>query len=476
MQSTILSYFPYPTPRPVQAEVLQLIEKEWENYDVFCLVVPVAGGKTALARTLQQWTGNASCITPSNLLVNQFLEEFPATPTLHRLDSYWCGEWLQSCAATRGRRKKFCSGCTCSGDLSTAKYRRGPGIYNYYTYMAHRLYRKTLVIDEAHGVINTIQDRLAQIVWRHDYRWPSQFNKPEQILDWILKQPARIQAHKKILQLKQALTDVVPSHVIQFTEEAFNGKGTLRGEPEMRACIKLYPVDVREAPPMLWPTEVEKIIMMSATIGPVDIEALGLASRRVLYIQSGSPIPVERRPIQLLDVVDLNHQNLEDSVPAIAAELANIAAYHSSEKGIIHATYRMAELLRGKLDSRFMFHTQLNKRERYEAFRLSPPSEGRILVACGMFEGIDLPEDLGRWQVIIKCPWKSLGDAAIKYKAEKDPDWYNWETLKDLIQASGRICRTPTDYGTTYILDSSVHRLLEQSSHLLPKWFEEAIV
>lgn len=123
-----------------------------------------------------------------------------------------------------------------------------------------------------------------------------------------------------------------------------------------------------------------------------------------------------------------------------------------------------------------MFHDKENKRDVYAAFRAADPADGAILVASGLYEGVDLPEDLGRWQVISKIPWMSLGNPAIRHLAELDPEWYLWETIKTVIQGCGRICRTPTDFGITYVQDASVHRILTEGGHMLPKWWTDAIL
>jgi len=214
---------------------------------------------------------------------------------------------------------------------------------------------------------------------------------------------------------------------------------------------------------------------MSATIGPVDITELGLQQKKVLYLDAEHPIAPENRPVQLLNTCALTHTNLAAEMNMILSEIQGVADYHAGEKGVIHATYRLAEMLQPHLGGRFLFHTRENKQQVYQRFRESDPAEGLVLVACGMYEGIDLPDDLGRWQVIAKCPWKSLGDPAIRYKAEQDPDWYSWSTLRDLIQAAGRICRHESDFGITYVLDSTATRLIDSSRQLVPRWFLDAI-
>lgn len=423
---------------------------------------------------------SVSCITPTNQLVEQFRDEFPDTPTMSRLDSYYCDTWKRPCSITRAKCRSFCRGgiCPASGELSEAKYRRGPGIYNYHTYLAHGIFREVLVIDEAHNLIPVIRDRLGLTIWAHDYKFPRNMYSNEQIAEWIATLPANRQNHKKIKLLKEAVTFRVPQYIVERTRAQFNGKGTIRGQPEDRDCLRLLPVDISNAPPMFWPPkEVEKKILLSATIGRKDVEQLGLRGK-TLYIDCKSPIPAENRPIILQDVVSVNYANLVPASVELAKYITNVVDYHSGEKGIIHATYKMSELLRQSLPGeRFMFHTRSDKRDVYEKFRLSAPTEGRVLVACGMYEGIDLPEDMGRFQIISKIPWSSLANPAIRHLAELDPEWFTWETLKIFIQACGRISRTPEDHGITYVPDTSVHRLLQDGfrHNLIPDWFNEAI-
>lgn len=483
--------FPYEIPRPAQVEVLDTLSRNWSEFDVFVITVPTAGGKTALAKSIMDTIRSTSCITPTNLLVSQFLDEFPETPTLARLDSYWCEKWDRPCPITRAKLRNFCSPkrddckCPAASDLATAKYQKGPGIYNYHTYTAHRLHRDVLIVDEAHNLIPFLKDRFSELVWQHDYKYPSNAWSYEQILKWINELPARLKKHKKIALLHEAVKFQVPTHVAQRTTEEFNGKGTVRGRPEQRDCIKLLPVDISQSPKILWPTSVKKLVLMSATIGKKDIEQLGLGNRRILYIDCKSPIPPERRLIVPLDTVSVNRHSMESvtdgtgrggAVLTLSNEINKIVEHHTGEKGIIHATYQLSGLLRSHLDGpRFMFHGRHDKSDVYQQYRDSKPEEGRVLVACGLYEGIDLPDDMGRFQVISKIPWLSLGNPAIKHLAELDPEWYVWECLKTTIQACGRICRHPEDFGVTYITDSSFQRLYREGMHMCPEWFLEAI-
>lgn len=470
--------FPYPQPREIQTQTLDLLASNWDKYDVFVIKAPTAFGKTSLARTIMNACHSVSVITPTNLLVDQFLQEFPDTPKLSRLDSYYCDEWKRPCPVTRAKLLQFCKGCTCGGDLATAKYKKGPGVYNYHTYLAHKLYRDVLVVDEAHNLLPVIRDRLALKLWQHDYKYPHNMRSTEQMKEWVESLSENKQKTKKITAFREAVCYSAPLYIPQRTTDWFNGKGTIRNEPEERDLIKLLPVSLTDAPPLFWPREVRKVVLMSATISVKDVEQLGLGGkRRVCYIECKSPIPSGVRPIVIDNLVSVNRNNMEESAAKLATYINDLADFHQGEKGVIHATYQMASILAQHLHGpRYLFHNRENKKQQYKLFRDSRPSDGRILVACGMYEGIDLPEDMGRWQIISKIPWQSLGSPAVRHLAEKDPEWYIWETVKTVIQACGRICRTPDDFGVTYIPDSSFWRMYNDARDLIPQWFRDGIV
>lgn len=477
MSLDFLAHFPYPEARDIQSSVIKILGENWHDYDVFVLSLPTAWGKTALSKTMMGALHSVSVVTPTNQLVNQFQEEFPDTRRLSRLDSYRCEPWARPCSVTRGKLGGFCKGCECSSDLAVAKYRGGPGIYNYHIYLAHKLYRDTLIVDEAHNLVPTIRDRMALKIWQHDYAYPDNMYNSQQIADWIRTLSPTKRRHKKIQTLWESVTHDVPDYQPQRTTDLFNGKGTSRGHPETRDCIKLLPVDISGAPPLFWPRDVEKIVLLSATISHNDVKALGLTSKRVLYIDAESPIPAERRPIVRVPLVSVNRHNIGESADTIARYIEDvIIPHHPGQKGVIHASYQLAAILRSKLiGHQYLFHSRDNKSDVYEQFRAAPAESGRILVASGMYEGVDLPYDLGRWQVIAKIPWQSLESPAVRYQSERDPEWYSWETIRTLIQACGRICRTPTDHGVTVILDSSVDRLLDSYIHLFPEWWIDGL-
>jgi Rad3-related DNA helicase len=94
------------------------------------------------------------------------------------------------------------------------------------------------------------------------------------------------------------------------------------------------------------------------------------------------------------------------------------------------------------------------------------------LVSPSITEGLDLKHELGRFAIFVKVPFPALGDAWIKRRMQLSDEWYKRQTLKEMIQGSGRICRDHSDWGITYILDESFTFLFEKTKDtMIPQWW-----
>lgn len=473
----MLEFFPG-LPRPIQVQALQQIEDNWDKADVFVVNLPVGAGKSRIAVTLSRWANTrkkmgSSIITPTNVLVDQYKTDFPKLPTLSKKDSYTCNfsteQYKISCKDTHSKRKIHCKDCPYVKGIRQS-HAVPYGVYNNHIYLAHKLYRPLLISDEAHNLVRVLQDRAAKIFWHHDYGFPGWVKDYGTLVRWIEAEP-RFDDDARLQLLHKEVTNNKVRYVITRTTDLFRG--------QERECIKMSPVDVRDQPPLFWPGgQVRKIILLSATIGHKDVEQLGLDKRRVFTVNATSPVDAERRPVVVLSTCSMAYAKQQENLPVLAEVIRNLLNDHT-EKGLIHITYSLAALLRPLLadEPRLRWHTRDNARDVYTAFKEEPASTGAVLVASGMYEGIDLPYDAARWQVITKVPYPSLAEPAVKYLADSDSDWYAWETAKSLLQASGRIVRATDDWGITYIIDSTFeHRLYRDHSHLFPQWWKESLV
>ncbi len=225
------------------------------------------------------------------------------------------------------------------------------------------------------------------------------------------------------------------------------------------------------------------ILCMSATILDKNAfcKSVGLPLDKVKYIPVQSDFPVENRLIYPMSVQKLNSRTLQDEKvqETIAKSIDKILDKHSRDKGIIHTTsYKQSNFIKNHLSS--------TNRARiietgYQLDRVKLLSDHRqrtdasVLMSPSLHTGLDLKDELSRFQVMVKVPYPDMGDRWIKAKMEKSQEWYNWQTALKLVQAYGRSIRSKTDYAKTYILDSQFAYFVSMNRNILPKWFTDAI-
>ena len=145
-------------------------------------------------------------------------------------------------------------------------------------------------------------------------------------------------------------------------------------------------------------------------------------------------------------------------------------------RGIIHTvSYALGDTLRD-LSDRLIFHGSTDKEVQFQKFIKTP---GSVFVSPSSTRGVDLKGDLARWAVILKCPYLSLGDSHIQQRLFNSGNWgslwYSSQAADNIVQACGRIVRDFDDYGTTYILDTQVGKLLKRNASLFPQWWRDSV-
>lgn len=322
------------------------------------------------------------------------------------------------------------------------------------------------VVHNCHNLVSFLRDAAGKKIWRHEYHYPENVRTYGQLYSWVVTELEVKPGDKKLSLLKEELETGENQFLVERTREDFRG--------EERDVIKLSPLDVSNHPPILWPEKkVKKLILLSATMNLRDLMDLGLDKRRVMTINTKSPIPKERRPLVYVRDFNLSYKNQETNLPLVAEWISKFLD-ENPERGFIHAPYGLAWKLRQHLNHpRFIFHDTKSRQSAFDTYR---ETEGAVLVASGMAEGVSLNDDLGRWQIILKVPWPSLAEPAIKWKAENDPDFYLNATVKEISQAYGRVCRGEKDWGKTILLDNSFDFLKRRGDKFFPPWLKEAIV
>lgn len=222
-----------------------------------------------------------------------------------------------------------------------------------------------------------------------------------------------------------------------------------------------------------------KFFLTSATIPDFDyfINLFGWDKDEVSTFRIDSPFDPENRKVYLRGKVSLNRANIDSTLPDVIAQADKFIDQFSEDKGIIHAhTFKIVERIRelSRNRRRMIFHTgDVNREEVLSKFLLS--TEPVIIVSPSMTEGVDLKGDLGRFAIFMKVPYPSMGDPWVKARMDRDPDWFNIQVAKTIIQGTGRVCRSKKDWGVTIMLDGGFSSFMKRHANLFPEWYFDAV-
>jgi Rad3-related DNA helicase len=211
----------------------------------------------------------------------------------------------------------------------------------------------------------------------------------------------------------------------------------------------------------------------------VFCRSLGLKPSRVAWLELDSTFPIENRLIHMTTVGSMGRKCLEATMPHLLAMCQTILESHPTEKGLVHChSYALGQriydyLRRAPGGHRVLYATKAAERAiLYNRHRTT--KEPTVMLSPSIAEGFSFDDDLARFQIIAKIPWPYLGDRQVAAKMKLDRDWYTLQTVGTILQTCGRIVRSATDHGTTYITDSDFIRLYSDNTKFFPKWFKDA--
>ena len=219
------------------------------------------------------------------------------------------------------------------------------------------------------------------------------------------------------------------------------------------------------------------IILSSATFFdiPEYLKDLGLDKYDYEVIDVDSTFDPEKGAIISMPGMYLNMKNFDTNINRVVENVDKILEDHKDERGIIHChTYRYQNeiLKRSKYKDRFIVHSSKDRQKVLTEFTNSTGGNG-VLLSVNMGEGIDLIDDKARFQIIVKAPYPFKGDPWVKLHYDRSKRWYKQQTIIEIMQTCGRIIRSKDDWGITYLIDSNILSLLNQSD--IPEWFMDRL-
>lgn len=222
----------------------------------------------------------------------------------------------------------------------------------------------------------------------------------------------------------------------------------------------------------------DKVILASATLLDKEVYAnmIGVPLDQIAFIRlNSSPFPKQNRPVYLMNVGEMNYKTMDNLMPQIVGYIDTILNKHNSERGIIHCTsYKQLDyILENSKNKARLIKTESGKSQTRTLEKAALYSDS-VLISPSMHEGVDLKDDLSRFQITIKIPYMDLSDKRTMIKMRKSPLWYQWHATLKLIQGFGRSIRNEKDYAVTYVLDSKAGYVLQNK--FTPQYIREAIV
>ena len=224
-------------------------------------------------------------------------------------------------------------------------------------------------------------------------------------------------------------------------------------------------------------------IFLSATINKTLFSKnMGISEDECALIDvEKSPFPLENRKINFLNVKPLNRNSSISDWSLIYENITKIMQIHPNEKGLI-----LTSSIKQCSDIQNNVSKELAKRlipvyneagkKRDELLKTHEESkEPTVLLSPSLWVGVDLKDDISRFQIIVKTPFLSLSDKRTKTKMENNHTWYNYETLMKLLQGFGRSVRNEKDYALTYVLDSTAQPLITSMKKYVPKSYYDVL-
>ena len=472
-------------PRDVQKTALTWLEDNWESSKLFVISASVGSGKSAIAKAIQKVTGGA-IVVPSNLLMRQYVTSYPKTNFLMGKTHYTCKSGLSCKDWVDVLSQPACPDCPyqqCRNQAAEGV----PTVFNpmsmYYLARNKEFERPGVVIvDEAHELASLVLLLCGTRLRKSQYGFTDACTNEIYLAEWLkttLKKLYKMQAlyqklgdYNKVSEVSDQI-ETLSLTSAGLEEDNHNyaiwmDDGMHRGRKEK--FLNIRPI----RPPKFLVQKIlkaNKVILLSGTISHMDVQDL-LGDTDYKFLDLPSPIPKENRAIYYRPAPFA--MNYHTPPQKIAEQILEVIRENPGVNTLVHTTYSLSKELIKYMPEGTLYNKEDDKDAVLEKFK----QQGGILLGSGMAEGIDLPGDLCRLNIIPKLLYPNLKDPVVqKRKAMQDGnDWYNIKTLMKLVQQAGRSTRGESDYSKTFILDSGAAWRIQQYASRLPRSFVEAIV
>lgn len=492
----------------LREQQIRALDQTWEAFetgtDVVALQAPTGVGKSviqlALARAFRaEKNGTSFIVTPQRALQDQ-MASWADSRVMKGRGSYDCviadtKASTAPCTLSQNVRetRKECAVGSCpfftAIDLAQKSH---IVVHNYASLMAQSYIsgyfeaRHFLSLDEAHSAASWVRNFMSFEFTREEVAELTTKHPPglEEFAPWITSLVDGME------EIPRGLTDGLKLNLLRMKA----CRSSISAVPwatvwnDYQEKWSIAPVKVA---PIAWILTGlgQKVLLTSATVLHYRLlqAELGLGKKEMKYIDINSPFPKENRPIIRRYVGAMSYKTRERTTQKMFGVIEDILGSHPDEPGLIHTVShalgrQIYEYLKEAFPARVIELLPAGgERDKFIRHFLSGAmGPSAVLIGASMAEGLDGKDDSCRWQIMCKAPYPAMNDPVVKQMMSLTGEqlkisqaWYAWKTAQQTVQTFGRVVRTPTDHGVTYLLDSSFQRVLE--SGFIPGYIIDAV-
>lgn len=378
-------------------------------------------------------------------------------------------------------------------------------VFNYSAYfltrkyssgITHLLTRKSIIADEAHEIENQIIDIIGIDIYRS---YLSDVNLDMSDFDTgdvdsvktMVEHVANVY-HQYVAANDGAGSDKQTTtykrrrdHLDAIFRELDETPENMVIQPLENGGVSIKPIEVGVYAKRYFDMEYQ--LYMSATIHrDVFCQTMDLEPDSCAFIEiERSPFDRKNREVNFLNVRRLNVRSTESDYAAMYAKIADIMRTHAGQKGLILTTRKdhceaIVEAVRANSGPEEASRLKIVHNDAAEARDTAlrehaKTDKPQVLISPSLWYGVDLRDDLSRFQIIVKTPYLSLAEQRTKIKSRKSQKWYLYASLTKLLQGLGRSVRGPDDHAVTYILDGATPDLIRRMRPFVPQSYSDVL-
>lgn len=531
LKRDVIEFFPKEAPYPSQETVLNQIVRAFDVDKVSTVIVEaqVGFGKSAVAVCLSEYYGSAHIITPRKSLQDQYQEDFPRhVKVLKGMSNYPCfptgydAKLTEAKSATGieyqealdqvmlGKTPTFsgrsCARGPCRGDrdLLLECTDRRPCVYkkaievacrgkitvsNIHSFVAYsnlpddRLgltERELLIVDECQDTADIIRGFITKMfivpLPLETLQKLGEIPNFESMEDWV----TWFTSPNILEKIPKAEVEGYYTYIEKFSDTPiYNFVVSIKGLDSGFTEFTFIPRNIGNAAEAMLLKYGKRRLLMSGTIYDKEVFCYlnGLNPAETEFIKVAPTLPAANAPIIFHKelVCNTSHKTWEENYPKVLYSINRIMKVFGDKRGLIHApSYEIAHRIHRDLKNpRVMVHQPDNFQERLNYF-LNDSEPDTVFISPTCYQGIDLKGDRGRFQIIIRVPYPNISDVFIKDMLDRSPLMFSYLALVTFGQQTGRVMRSPTDWGKTYLIDSRFSDVISQhrkwlSNNILPR-------